>query len=105
MPDNTLAIRRLAAFGRQLEAERKKRGLSQEDVMNRCHVSIHTISELETGQRTKPVTESALIRIVVGIEEDSDRIRYWLKIGGIPFDREKVKKAKAYVDAIERKEK
>lgn len=98
MPDNTAAIQRLVAFGQKLKIERKKRQLSQMDVAKRCRVSNRTLSELETGQRTMPLTEDVLTRIVVAIEENSDRIKYWLKIVDIPFEQEKVEETKAYLD-------
>ena len=85
--DNISAKNIYSTFAFNLKEERKKQGLSQEDLAFICGVSVHTIKRYETGT-TKQGSLDAAYKIAVGLEKSLDEMLV------SPFD-------KKYTDVFE----
>lgn len=85
--DNISAKNIYSTFAFNLREERKKQGLSQEELAFICGVSVHTIKRYETST-TKQGSLDAAYKIAVGLEKSLDEMLV------SPFD-------KKHIDALE----
>lgn len=57
----------VTAFAEALVAERKRAGLTQEDLAERANVSVRFVSFLETGKRQPSLSALAAVSLGLGI--------------------------------------
>ena len=81
--DNISAKNIYSTFAFNLREERKKQGLSQEELADICGVSVHTIKRYESGT-TKQGSLDAAYKIAAGLEKSLDEML------SSPFDRKPI---------------
>lgn len=81
--DNISAKNIYSTFAFNLREERKKQGLSQEELADICGVSVHTIKRYETGT-TKQGSLDAAYKIASGLEKSLDEML------ASPFDKKPI---------------
>ena len=72
-----------STFAFNLREERKKQGLSQEELADICGVSVHTVKRYESGT-TKQGSLDAAYKIAAGLEKSLDEML------SSPFDRKPI---------------
>lgn len=55
------------AIGQQLKALRRSRGLTQENLAEKCNLSVHHISGLERGQHAPSLASLELLAGILGV--------------------------------------
>lgn len=81
--DNISAKNIYSTFAFNLREERKKQGLSQEELADICGVSVHTIKRYESGT-TKQGSLDAAYKIAAGLEKSLDEMLV------SPFDKKPI---------------
>ncbi len=81
--DNISAKSIYSTFAFNLREERKKQGLSQEELADICGVSVHTIKRYESGT-TKQGSLDAAYKIAAGLEKSLDEML------ASPFDKKPI---------------